>query len=63
MMRNWFENTLAILTISALAGLAIAQQQQRVATKTPVNVPANAKFSIQIDPERHQADEAGLDAV
>ena len=47
-MRNWFENTAAILTVSLLAGLAIAQQQ-RTAPKMPVNVPENSKFSIQID--------------
>ncbi len=47
-MRNWFENTVAILTVSVLAGLAIAQQH-RIATKMPTNVPANSKFSIQID--------------
>ncbi len=47
-MRNWFENTAAVLTVSVLAGLAIAQQQ-RPAPKLPVNVPANSKFSIQID--------------
>jgi len=48
MMRNWFENMAAVLTVSVLAGLAIAQQQRTV-PKIPVNVPADSKFSIQID--------------
>ncbi len=47
-MRNWFENTVAVLAISVFAGLAIVQQQ-RTAPKIPVNAPANSKFSIQID--------------
>ncbi len=48
MMRKWFENTAAILTVSVLAGLAIAQQQ-RTAPKMPASLPENSKFSIQID--------------
>lgn len=47
-MRNWFENTVAVVTVSVLAGLAIAQQQ-RLAPKMPTNVPVNSKFCIQID--------------
>ncbi|MDX1925714.1 MAG: hypothetical protein SFV81_04310 [Pirellulaceae bacterium] len=47
-MRNWFENTVAVVTVSVLAGLAIAQQQ-RSAPKMPTNVPVNSKFCIQID--------------
>lgn len=39
---------MAVLTLSVLAGLSIAQQQ-RSAPKVPANVPANSKFSIQID--------------
>ena len=52
-MRNWFENTAAILTVSLIAGLAIAQQQRTAAPKTPrnipENIPENSKFSVQID--------------
>jgi hypothetical protein len=47
-MRNLFENTVAVVIVSVLAGLAIAQQQ-RSAPKMPVNVPVNSKFCIQID--------------
>ena len=47
-MRNWFENTVAVVTVSVLAGLAIAQQQ-RSAPKMPAHVPVNSKFCIQID--------------
>lgn len=47
-MRNWFENAAAILTVSVFASLAIAQQH-RSAPKVPIDLPANSKFSIQID--------------
>ncbi len=47
-MRNWFENVVAILTLSVFAGLAIAQQQRSV-PKAPTSVPAGAKFCVQID--------------
>ena len=53
MMRNWFENTAAILTVSLIAGLAIAQQQRTAAPQTPrnipENIPENSKFSVRID--------------
>ena len=53
MMRNWFENTAAILTVSLIAGLAIAQQQRTAAPQAPRNIPGNipenSKFSVRID--------------
>lgn len=45
-MRNWFENITAIVFISMLAGLAIAQ---RGTNKLPPTVTADAKFVVHID--------------
>ena len=45
-MRNWFENATAILFISAIAGLAIAQRDPE---KAQTKVAAEAKFVVHID--------------
>ena len=45
-MRNWFENATAVLFVSLLAGLAIAQ---RSTNKTAMPVPAESKFVVHID--------------
>ncbi len=45
-MRNWIENTLAIVAVSLFAGLAIAQ---RTTEKAQPPVRSDAKFSIHLD--------------
>ena len=45
-MRNWIENVAAVLFVSLLAGLAIAE---RTSSKGAMHVPADSKFVIHID--------------